>query len=665
MEPVKSFSADYIWPAPDVEILRSLFTTAVPGFLPPQRVNATVTVEGLIRLETSYSSLDDFLSQPIMNADRFWVSLNGDAESRSIWFNWNSAESSLSVTGRSGSPNAADTELEGIRKAIEAHLNLKLKTRNRVEFTFTPTSADFDFLTPLLRIIDEITGPSPRFKGTWKTQENASSDTQARNDWLAEVKAARYWTLDCQGRGHRIFVSFEPVLGNVRFEITSWDDNALSQAATRIKSLPGLKSVTDKPQKQGESRRYFLSSQATPEWYEKALGIVLPFVFDASLSPWGRVRRGGKTRGYGDFAAWKAALLAGLKEGDIDQSYFSYFGRDRSLTFDLDHIRDLLTVDVQSIRPSEVEEMHLKFSTELGLKPAPDNAYNVRQWGRTYDIKMPDRTAYAAQLKKAIQDTFSGRRVLVNGTLHLGGKSDEQVKQFNQFSDFLKGLETEDDLREFHLTVTGAVGQFIGVNVEKKLTQLRLQGSMLLNQFQAFAATLKTGLKRMEQSQTFDTDPATGAVQEKKSGWTEKVVIALIPLVGILLGTRLYDAVREPPEVIIDTPVAKDGAAQTQSHDTTISWTYKESHLFWKPSFDGNHEAIVNVRRLSDDKPIVLDEKDFGKRPLTGLEDGSYYVKVDAGQSYKTLVLTVKSEPAPVAAPKPTSPPHGSNHPAL
>jgi hypothetical protein len=653
MVSVKSFDAEYIWPCADMDLLRSLFSRTVPGYFPPKRANGKTTIEGPIRRETSYSSLEDLLLQPLLSADRFWISIDGLGEDRHISLGWNSANAKLSVTAYSGSESAADADLEIIRKAIEEHLGLKLRTMNRVEVTLASASPDFPFLRPLLQMVDEILGPNARFEGTWKTGDAVYDDIRVIDDWMAAIKAEQNWTAEWQGRGHHIFASYEPKFGNVRFEISSWDSEVLSKVATRIKTLPGLKNTTDKTQKQGEARRYFLSGEATREWYEKALSLILPFIQEPSVAPWGRIRRGGKNksnRGYGDFSAWKAALVTGMRDDVIEQSYLSYFGRERNLTFDLDHIRDLLYVDVQSVSPQEVEEVHLKLTTELNLRPAPENAYRDRQWGRTYDVRMPDRAAFAAQLKLAIENAFSGRRVLLNGTLHMGG-SDEEVKPCSDLSEFLDGIEADRDLTEFHLVLTGPNGQFMGVHGEKKLSRIRLLASMRLDRFQAFAATLKTGLKRMELSQTYDTDPATGTVEEKKNTWMVPIATAVLGLLGGLVGTKLYEALREPSEIIIDRPLAKDGAAEIQAHDTTVSWTYKKPHLLGPPGIDGNHTATVNVTRLSDNRAILQEQRKTGSAALAGLDDGSYYIKVDSGESYKTLVLTVKTKPTPAPQP--------------
>jgi hypothetical protein len=196
---------------------------------------------------------------------------------------------------------------------------------------------------------------------------------------------------------------------------------------------------------------------------------------------------------------------------------------------------------------------------------------------------------------------------------------------------------------------------------------MRLLAAMRLDLFQTFEETLRIGLKRMELCETYDADPAAGAVPEKKSGWAIPIATLAAGLLTGLIGTKAYDAVREPSEVIIDLPPGHEGAAETQSREATISWTYKKPHLLGPPAIDGNHEAIVNVTRLRDNHPILHDERHLGNASLAGLDDGSYFIKIDAGESYKTLVLTVKSKAEPVPQPNAANPavprPRGASHP--
>jgi hypothetical protein len=94
------------------------------------------------------------------------------------------------------------------------------------------------------------------------------------------------------------------------------------------------------------------------------------------LSPtlvWGRVRRGGtenSAKGYSDLAAWRAALAAGISNRDIQQSYLGFNGTDRSVTLDLNHIRDLLPLDIQSVEPAEIPQMHRDFARNPRLADA-------------------------------------------------------------------------------------------------------------------------------------------------------------------------------------------------------------------------------------------------------------------------------------------------------
>jgi hypothetical protein len=67
--------------------------------------------------------------------------------------------------------------------------------------------------------------------------------------------------------------------------------------------------------------------------------------------------------------------------------------------------------------------------------------------------------------------------------------------------------------------------------------------------------------------------------------------------------------------------------------------------MFWHPRIDGNHEALVDVTRQEDGKPLMSDEREFGKVRVSNLSDGAYSIRVRAGETYKAFVLNVGAKP--------------------
>src|SRR5262245_9665388 len=449
------------------------------------------------------------------------------------------------------------------------------------------------------------------------------------------------------GNGHRVNIDYRGNLDEVRIEIYSYREDLLAQAVEQSKAIPGLKPKVRDPQLQGDYRRYFLSREATAGWYEEAVKLVRQFASRHSTF-WGRVARDRNIdtpsqRGYGNADVWWAEVQEGMRVGDIATSYLSYRGHDRMITFDLDHYRDVLSVDVQSAGGEDVEPTHARLVIQLNLTLAPRDAYKYRRWGRTYEISWADSVAFANRLESGLKALFSGRRVaLSHATLHVG-VGDEEVLAPANLGLFIKEVKTNRNLTELHLVAHGPRGEFIGVHIDRDLRRMRLLAYTDFDRFKAFATELEQALRRMKLQETDDLD-AEGTIQ-KENKWPT-ILVGILALVGALLGTEVFKAMREPPELLIDLPRAKDGLAEIDSPDLTVSWTYKRPQVFGRPMVDPNHQASLDLVRESDGTTLLQNRTERGRARVNGLKVGSYTLRVSGDGAFKALELRVKEQPA-------------------
>jgi hypothetical protein len=649
-------SAKFIWPNPSVDGLKALVHGSVKSFLPDLRIYAKNTIEASWQSETTYESTEQWLSDIGTDFDRVWASLSDDSLGRQITFDWEPPVGALRITAQGPATDSVEPQFKALFEAFTVGLGLVSDDRYRGERLFAPSTTDGAWLAPTIAMAQAITGASARFKGSWHESDIVIRETKIESDWLARIPKARRWRGEWSGRGHQLEVEFQDNWGEVTIRIASWDGTLVVSSLEQLTSIAGLEPRVRDAQKQGDFRKYFLAREATPDWYSRALTALQAYSGGGS-SFWGRVVRGGKSRsrrGYGNFPQWRAALDQGMAAGDIELSYFSYQRSERSITFELDHVRDALSIDIQSVGGKDVEQMHSTLSADLDLALAPEDAYRYRQWGRTYEIKWADSAAFANRLESGFNGLFRGRRVaLKTATLHAGG-DEEQVKTYSDIKSLSCDLKTMKELSEIHVVAEGPRGEFMGIHVEKNLSRMRLLALVEFDRFQVFASELKDGLQRMKLREAYDGDADSAATQEKKSGWILPVVALAASLATGLLGSEAFKAIREASELNFDVPVAKDGVALVESPNVSVSWTYKEPHLFGHPTIDENHEAFVDVTRQADAKLLVKHQRFFGSLQLSNLSYGTYIVRVTSDQTYKTLAITVLPKPG-LAAPSKSS----------
>jgi hypothetical protein len=433
----------------------------------------------------------------------------------------------------------------------------------------------------------------------------------------------------------------------VHIALRSYDQAALTRALDGLTNLAGLKPRPLDPQLQGEARHYYLSDKATEAWYVNALELIRGFV-DTSF--WGNVTCEGDAstqRGFGNPSEWWTELREGLAKDDVITSFVSYSGYRRRLFFDLDHLRQVLSLDIQSFGGDDVAETHQRFATELGLKPAPPDRYRYRKWGQLFDIRWESPEALADAIDAALGTLFKGGRVaLPEATLHMGD-GEEEVQAFSTLPAFLKYLREEaKNLTEVHLVAEGPRGEAIGVHVDKQLTRMMLHASTAsFKAFTAFKKTLKGGLAEMKPKPSDSLQESAAAPESgespKPSGWVVSIALGLFALAGALLGTEFYKAIRESAKLVILLPPGKNGEFETTSKNVLVRWTYNTPHALGRETQDALHRTWVEASRIPDGTPVIPREQHSGSVQLTNLAPGSYCVLLIAEDATASLIVNV------------------------
>ncbi len=178
------------------------------------------------------------------------------------------------------------------------------------------------------------------------------------DEWMPALagETGSVWVIVNQARPERkLSVSWNPE--DARLEVTVAGDADIAMADLQSVCQAFITALSLKPWVRkgtgqlGDARRYFLRKEATLDWYGEAIELLLAFVVRAD-GFWGRLAsRHGEIlseRGYGSLDPWRVALTEALDNKEAERSYLSLQGPERRVTFDLDHIRDLLVLDVQS-----------------------------------------------------------------------------------------------------------------------------------------------------------------------------------------------------------------------------------------------------------------------------------------------------------------------------
>jgi hypothetical protein len=642
-------SGAFIWPNPDIAALKALVDGPIRAFWEkdPIRVDCNTEKMGVSR-RVMYGSLEEWISNTdtANEINELTIRCGSYGGPHELTIQWQKRDGSFYFSGRTPADEEKDNRLQNLEALVIHQLDLRQPDAFSGERLYSPATKDDGWKDALLDLAKSSIGSSENFSGWWDKLDSGKRRTKNEADWKQQASSARDWACHWSKSGHNVDIEFKGAQALLRINVGSWKTELVDHFLDQVAFIPGLQPRTIDKENFGEHRRYFISVEATEEWYSRALGLVQEFAGPCTRF-WGRVSRGGtkpSRRGYGKMAVWSSALKAAMDQHDIERSYVEYNGPQRRVTLDLDHIRDLFQIDIQSPKEQEIDLMHSSLAKELDLTLAPDDAYQYRNSGRIYEIKWADAEAFASRLEIGFKALFRGRRVaLKTGTLHIGTEH-EQVRKFRDLGLMLTELKNAKELSELHILAEGPRGEFMGVHADKNLRRLRLLAFVDIQRFKMFANELDNGLLKMKLRETYDDTAAGPIVDEKKGVWIIPIIAAFAGLVGALFGTELFKAIRESSELAIDLPVSKDGVAMLEPGDVTVGWTYKYPRTFGRPVSDRNHEAMVQVIHEGDAKVVINDQHYFGSVRIPNLEVGRYEIRVATNDSSKVLEVVVATK---------------------
>jgi hypothetical protein len=241
----------------------------------------------------------------------------------------------------------------------------------------------------------------------------------------------------------------------------------------------------------------------------------------------------------------------------------------------------------------------------------------------------------------------------------------EQVSSSSSFEAFLAELKQARNLSEIHLLADGPRGEFMGVHVDRDLKRLRLLAHVDLARFQTFADHLAKGLRRAKLREMDDADPDAPAGKAERKPWVVAVVTGLLAFVAAFSGSKAYEAMREAPELIIDSPRLHDGQADASPPTVLVSWTYKKPRVLGPARLDGAHPAVIEVTGEPAGQ-VVYSHRDPGRAQIPILTAGRYLVRITTDGAYRSFELNVMAPPEKAPAPPrggSTPPPRGPKKP--
>jgi hypothetical protein len=644
---------------PDLVLLRLAAEGPIRDFAQGP-LSVQVEIGGPVVANITFESSGEWPADTGLDITSIFASVRDHEAGRSFVFFWRRTSESASIEVESSDTNDGKAASLRVADALMATLQIGgLAEFKKAERIFAPQRGNPNWVQAAIGSVKALVGPSASFRGDI-TIEDTKFSVESSHEWLQNLPAAKSWVGRWADGSDQVVVDHDPESERLRIELQSYDDAWLSEGLARIDKLPGLRPRPAKVHLSGDSRRYFLQSEASELWYERAHSSIGAFT-DRSF--WGRISKDGEhatERGYGVVEEWWSQLQQALATGVVSKSFASYRSWDRVVTFELDHRRDLLNVDLQSLDAIEVAEKHQSLALELGLKTAPREAYRYRKWGQTRKIVWKSNESFARSLSAGLAAMFPKRRAaLAQASLHTGA-SDEEVHSFRTLEGFLSYLQDEArNLRELHLIAEGPRGEFAGVHVDRKLTRMRLLvNTEKYRAFKALQNVLCEGVLSSSPSEDLDLEPTYGASSRDVSGrfaWLPTVAVALIGFVGTLIGSEFYKAVRESPELRVLAPPTTDGRASILGTNLTIRWAYVVPHAFGSPDVFDHYSATVEVTRRPSGERVPTTEQEGGRARIQGLAPGAYHVLVMGTKAYQGFDLDVSAADPGASAQSETS----------
>lgn len=632
------YKLEGVWAKPDAGKVRDFFREPVAGFIGASTPAYSIVRGEEVREDVHFDSIEEWLASLAPGLKSAEVSFN--SPQRTLWFSWTFPDQ-LYITA-----SVDESGREAAQALIEAAGNIfPLGQRGPVQgssMSGTYRSArmpDAAWVDEAIRLLESFSkgvctagyrlAASPQFQRTSLARELRGK--------MSEGKALIDWSLTCGSAS--IFLSIN---GEIRVNARSESDEAVLAFFSETEKRLGLTPVSYTPNEEtkGVTRRAFLKNRLKIEWFDRLVPELVKITGEGGQIT-GRLRTVSKEeRTFHTLGAWRKGLEAEWDK--LAGAGLWQTGPNGSVNIDVDLRREMVTAIFNLRGPADVEAIALGFESALELKPAPENVYRYRKFGRTYHIdEWLSNREYADAVERAVKIAFDTSRVEVTRAfIEARSEHTASVDSFQTVEEFAEWFRRNDKFQAASLLVEGIQGRSFGIHIIEDRSRFQIFGNLSADVFDEVDKQFKNSFLRSDKKDTGEEKPA-GSDSNQTALWTAVTALAVAAI-----GTcwNFVSAHREPPTLEIDYP---EENAEVQN-PVVVGWTYMVPHILGPPT---DPKAPATVELWSVGKNVATKTDETGTAQFGDLRPGSYtlFVKGPTG-------LT-KSRHFKLAAPTPTTTP--------
>jgi hypothetical protein len=496
-------SATYDWKSPDLEKLRFVIALVQAFLGEGANVQPSLGRNAPGQPTQTYTSMEAWSAA--LSPDWDWFSLYGNSATRWVSVKFKLAEQQVVATF-----NAAGAEMEPVTSALaELQKTLALpgprlpiltsapqKPKERIEGRYhLEHPEDVSWFAKLLQFVEAWTGAPRSFVGGFQllSAPQFRRSPAHYEDWkqqcLDNWKDILNLDANISGQSRDASLNFFLNGNNLRLALSAENAadiaDSFKAAEQQLPILPARDFIP--PESRSEQlRRYFAKDAIDKPWFERCMALLrsLPSAQSrGNLSFQGRFRiKGREDEAFSrtNYDAWMRDVMDGWNQ--IVWLYCWISAPDIGVTFEVDLLRDLITLTLQSSVEQTVKAGFAAVEAGLGLKKVEGDPYQYRRFLRSFPIEgWTTNKMFADAVRESVAFAFPQRDpvyrlALVKARVAVGEAAEYQ-EDFTDFELCCRRLESQD-FTGAEVTLQGPLGRALGIEANRQTKMLYVRTSL-------------------------------------------------------------------------------------------------------------------------------------------------------------------------------------------
>ncbi len=644
-------NSTYDWRQPEIaKVSQVILEVVLPFFAPEPACSGSLVREGSPEIRQEHSSFDSW--RAVLSQEWDWFDINLDTADRSrharIQFNLKMRQVNA-WTDIAGADTEPLTELLG---ALQESMSLGAprssipRQKERLEGQYhVERPQDVIWFEKLLELVENWVGPRNYFNGNFSlaTAPQFRHSPSEYADWKSQCLSGWKEILDLstniQNEARECSVRYDANRADLSVSFSSYDRADLAGPFTLLEEeLPivASKNATAPDSRKSERRRYFASDPISSDWFEQSAALIRS-IAEGNVTFQGSFRSAarGEDSSRTDFEVWRKEVKS--KWNDLVWVYCWISAREISITMNIDLLRDLVSLDLQSASEETITRDLNRLELALKLNKVQGNPYQYRRFLRSFTIKeWTSNQLYADAVQAAVAHAFPdrvpGQRVAMPTAYVAVGDKSEDLESFTSYEKFCAQISAQAEFARSELVLEGPHGRTLGIQVDRKTKLLTLRTSLERDRLDSLTGPFRNAmdLTLKESEDAPEKEKAEGNRISKAIVFTAAVSIlgALLSVGGVVLTSqRGLSPLRKQYSLEIIYPASQSGVpVKVVGQDLRIEWKLIEKNL------TGDHPDLHSKASV-----VVVPEADphqlhtypgFDGAAVIRLAPGSYWVKV-------------------------------------